>query len=71
MFKPLIKKVREESSNSSTLPEKTSDEINGHLSKDINSIDEENSLSTRTHQRSNSTTSGNKSKHSAYSSEVS
>jgi hypothetical protein len=51
MFKPLIKKVREESSNSSTLPEKTSDEINGHLSKDINSIDEENSLSTRTHRK--------------------
>jgi hypothetical protein len=52
MFKPLIKKVREESTNSSTLPENHSDEINGHISKDNNnSIDEENSLSTRTHRK--------------------
>jgi hypothetical protein len=52
MFKPLIKKVREESSNSSTLPEKTSDEVNGHLSKDNNnSIDEESCLSTHTHRK--------------------
>jgi hypothetical protein len=48
MFKTLIKKVREESTNSSILPENDSDEINGHLT---NSLDEENSSSSRTHRK--------------------
>lgn len=45
MFKPLIKKVREESTNVSILPENnSSDEINGHL------IDDE-TLQTRLHRK--------------------
>jgi hypothetical protein len=52
MFKPLIKKVREESSNPSILPENNSDEINGHLNKENNnSFDEENSASSHTHRK--------------------
>lgn len=56
MFKTLIKKVREESNNPSILPENNSDEINGHGTKENNnnnnnSLDEEHSLSTRTHRK--------------------
>jgi len=53
MFKTLIKKVREESSNSSILPENNnSDEINGHLTKENNnSFDEENSSLRHTHRK--------------------
>jgi hypothetical protein len=52
MFKPLIKKVREESNNPITLPENNSDEVNGNLHKENNnSIDERNSLSSRTHRK--------------------
>ncbi len=52
MFKTLIKKVREESSNSSILPENNSDEIYGHLTKENNnSFDEENSSLRHTHRK--------------------
>ena len=50
MFKPLIKKVREESNNPSTLPENNSDETNGNLNRENNnSLDDEHSSSSRTH----------------------
>ena len=49
MFKTLIKKVREESTNASILPENdSSDEINGHSNKD--QIDED-ALPTRIHRK--------------------
>jgi len=52
MFKTLIKKVREESSNPSILSENNSDEINGHLTKDNNnSFDEDNSSLRHTHRK--------------------
>jgi hypothetical protein len=53
MFKPLIKKVREESSNSSILPENNSDETNGNLNKENNSsLDDEHPSASRTHRKS-------------------
>ncbi len=52
MFKTLIKKVREESTNSSILPENNSDEINGHLTKENNNnFEDENSSSSYTHRK--------------------
>lgn len=49
MFKTLIKKVREEGTNVSILPENnSSDEINGHSNKD--QIDED-ALPTRVHRK--------------------
>ena len=53
MFKTLIKKVREESSNPSILSENNTEEINGHLSKENpNSFEEVNSSPTRIHRKS-------------------
>ncbi len=53
MFKTLIKKVREESNNPSTLPENNSDEINGNLNRENNnSLDDVHSSSSRTHRKS-------------------
>ncbi|CAF0950945.1 unnamed protein product [Adineta ricciae] len=52
MFKTLIKKVREESNNSSILLENNPEEVNDHA----NNFDEENSSTMRTHRRSNSIT---------------
>ena len=50
MFKHLIKKVREESSNSSILPENSPDDTNGHSTRDTNdSVDPENVTLARTH----------------------
>ncbi|CAF4964689.1 unnamed protein product [Rotaria sp. Silwood1] len=55
MFKPLIKKVRENSNNPSILPENNSDEITENSSKDNkNSLEHENSSSIHTHRRSDS-----------------
>ncbi|CAF4235004.1 unnamed protein product, partial [Adineta steineri] len=57
MFKTLIKKVREESSNPSILPENNVDDINGNVTRENNNNSEEqNSSSTRKHRRSNSNT---------------
>lgn len=44
MFKTLIKKVREENSNSSILTENQSEETNGHINRES---DEDNSSSQR------------------------
>ena len=50
MFKPLIKKVRENSNNPSVLPENNSEETTDNNNKDHkNSLDDENAPSLRTH----------------------
>lgn len=50
MFKPLIKKVRENSTNPSILPENNTEEPHENSNKDNkNSLNDENSSSIRAH----------------------